>query len=145
MRLDLVHAVEKPLRPPELDRPSADRDPEQTSARLLGNLLVHGDSTAQVAVEGAWSEWVDDVTQAGPRRFHHLAHLDDTTVPADDDLVSLSRAHEFGDTRHRNLTYTPVAMTRFREYFHPSITGDPKLVTRTGPRRRRAGAELPAS
>ena len=142
VRLDLVHAVEKPLRPPELDRPSADRDPEQTSARLSGNLLVHGDSTAQVAVEGAWGEWVDDVTQAGPRRFNHLAHLDDTTIPADDDFVYLSRAHEFGDTRHRNLIYTPVAMTRFREYFHPSITDDPRLVTRTGPG---VGVPVPSS
>ncbi|MFD3581411.1 hypothetical protein [Streptomyces sp. NPDC058683] len=133
VRLDLVHAVEKPLRPPELDRPHADRDPEQTSALIDGALLVHGESTATVAVEGTWSEWVDDVTQAGPQRFGHLAHLADTTVPADSDFVPASVSHEFGDTRHRNLTYTPIAMTRFREYFHPTITDDPKLVTRTGP------------
>ena len=45
------------------------------------------------------------------------------------------RAHEFGDTRYRRVTYQPVASTRFREYFDPampgadgSVTGEPRTV-----------------
>ena len=45
------------------------------------------------------------------------------------------RAHEFGDTRYRRVTYQPTASTRFREYFGPampradgSVTGEPRTV-----------------
>ena len=31
------------------------------------------------------------------------------------------RAHEFGDTRYRRVTYQPTAATRFREYFDPAL------------------------
>ena len=31
------------------------------------------------------------------------------------------RAHEFGDTRYRRVTYQPTAATRFREYFDPAM------------------------
>lgn len=33
------------------------------------------------------------------------------------------RAHEFGDTRYRQVTYRPVASTRFREYFDSAMPG----------------------
>jgi hypothetical protein len=33
--------------------------------------------------------------------------------------VEQLRSHEFGDTRYRHVDYTPVAATRFREYFDP--------------------------
>ncbi|GAA2845834.1 hypothetical protein Acy02nite_47500 [Actinoplanes cyaneus] len=45
------------------------------------------------------------------------------------------RAHEFGDTRYRRVSYQPVASTRFREYFDPampsadvSATGEPQTI-----------------
>jgi hypothetical protein len=45
------------------------------------------------------------------------------------------RAHEFGDTRYRRVSYQPVASTRFREYFDPAMpaadgtaTGQPRTV-----------------
>ncbi|MCU1574739.1 MAG: hypothetical protein JWO93_2821 [Micrococcaceae bacterium] len=39
------------------------------------------------------------------------------------------RSHEFGDTRYRRVDYTPVAATRFREYFDPLMpTGDGNSV-----------------
>jgi hypothetical protein len=41
--------------------------------------------------------------------------------------------HEFNDTKHRFVNYTIVATTRYREYFPPEITRDPKNITRVGP------------
>jgi hypothetical protein len=43
----------------------------------------------------------------------------------------LSR-HEFGDTKHRTVTYQATATTRFREYFPPEITNDSAKITQTG-------------
>ena len=37
--------------------------------------------------------------------------------------------HEFGDTKHRMVTYTVTAGTRFREYFPESVTSDPANIT----------------
>ena len=34
------------------------------------------------------------------------------------------KAHEFGDTRYRQVAYTPVAATRFREYFDPDMPAE---------------------
>lgn len=34
------------------------------------------------------------------------------------------KAHEFGDTRYRQVAYTPVAATRFREYFNPAMPAE---------------------
>jgi hypothetical protein len=42
-----------------------------------------------------------------------------------------SSKHEFHDTRHRNVTYTAVATTRFKEYFPDALTANPTNVTRT--------------
>jgi hypothetical protein len=39
--------------------------------------------------------------------------------------------HEFGDTRHRRVTYRLVATTRFKEYFPERITSDTANITRT--------------
>jgi hypothetical protein len=34
------------------------------------------------------------------------------------------RSHEFGDTRYRRVSYSPIAATRFREYFDPLLPAD---------------------
>ncbi|MCX6366225.1 MAG: hypothetical protein NTX57_05890 [Armatimonadetes bacterium] len=38
----------------------------------------------------------------------------------------------FPDTKYRRVTLTPIATTRFREYFPPKLTENPKNITRTG-------------
>ena len=45
--------------------------------------------------------------------------------------ICLSR-HEFGDTKHRLVTYTVVATSRFREYFPQKITNDPAQLALAG-------------
>ncbi len=45
-------------------------------------------------------------------------------------LPVVAPRHEFGDTKYRKVYYRAVASTRFREYFSPAITSDPKNITR---------------
>lgn len=132
VELTLVHAVEKPVHPPELDDLAADRDAEQTAARLTGRLSSHAESSGHVELDAHWSEWLDDVTRPAPSRVGGHTHLEDVTLAYDEDTAAIRRTHEFGDTRHRNVRYTPTAVTRFREYFHPSITQDRSKVVRVG-------------
>ncbi|MFD9857612.1 hypothetical protein [Streptomyces alboflavus] len=133
VELTLVHAVEKPVHPPELSELGSARQAEQTAARLTGELNSHAGSSGHVELDAHWSEWLDDVTQPAPTRIDGHTHLEDITLEYADDVEQVSRTHEFGDTRHRNVRYTPTAVTRFREYFHPSITQDRNKVIRVGP------------
>ncbi|MFE6776676.1 hypothetical protein [Streptomyces sp. NPDC057702] len=130
----LVHAVEKPLERPVIGDLTFRRKAEETFADLHGLVRCHARSTGRVDVEATWQEWNDDVTQAAPERVTGQAHVGDVTVRAGQDERSLSDVRqEFRDTRHRDVTYTPVATTRFREYFHPAITDRTELITRRGP------------
>lgn len=134
VELTLVHAVEKPLERPVIGDLTFAREAEETSAGLLGRVRCHAKSTGRIDVEASWQEWNDDVSQPAPERITGYAHVGDVTVSAARDTPSLAGVrHEFRDTRHRNVTYTPLATTRFREYFHPAITSRPELITRRGP------------
>lgn len=129
----LVHAVEKPVQPPRLAELTAYRTAEQTAAAITVQVTSHAESTGHVEVDARWSEWLDDVTQPAPTRVDGHKQLEDVTLAYTDDEERVTRTHEFGDTRHRNVPYTPTAVTRFREYFHPTITDDRANVTRLGP------------
>ncbi|QDQ15780.1 hypothetical protein [Streptomyces spectabilis] len=131
--ITLVHAVEKPVEPPRLAELAASRTAEQTAADIAIQVTSHAESTGHVEVDARWSEWLDDVTQAGPTRIAGHKQLEDINLGYADDEERVTRTHEFGDTRHRNVLYTPTAVTRFREYFHPSLTDDRAKVTRLGP------------
>ncbi|MEV5408971.1 hypothetical protein AB0K60_09045 [Thermopolyspora sp. NPDC052614] len=134
----LVHAVERPLRPPALDALRFAREPEQTFADLGGTLRAHARSTGHVDIDATWTRWIDDPAEPAPRRIEEHAHVGRVELSYfDEDEVRLPRSggrvrHDFGDTLHRNVAYRPTATTRFREYFHPSITGRPELVTSVG-------------
>ncbi|MFI2031548.1 hypothetical protein [Streptomyces buecherae] len=134
VELTLVHAVEKPLERPVIGDLTFRRRAEETFADLGGSVRNHAGSTGRVDVDATWQEWIDDVTQDAPERVTVHAHVGDVTVGPAQDVRSLSGVrHEFRDTRHRDVTYTPTATTRFREYFHPDITRRTDLITRRGP------------
>ncbi|MEU7576604.1 hypothetical protein AB0B50_03245 [Streptomyces sp. NPDC041068] len=133
VELTLVHAVEKPVLRPALAELASERTAEQTAARLTGQLAGHSESSGHVELDAHWSEWLDDVTQEAPSRIEGHTHLEDITLAYGVDEEQIARTHEFGDTRHRNVRYTPTAVTRFREYFHPTLTEDRANVTRIGP------------
>ncbi|MEF3116717.1 hypothetical protein [Streptomyces chrestomyceticus] len=132
--LTLVHAVEKPLAPPSLAGLRFDRTAGETFALVSGTLTLHARSTGRIDLDATWEEWLDDVKEPAPRRVTGRDHVGDLTTDRFRDTRSFSDVrHEFRDTRHRNVTYTPTATTRFREYFHPAITDRPELITSRGP------------
>ncbi len=141
--LELVYAVQKPLATPELSGLTSPRVAGSTSTPLIGKLAWSPKSTSEVDVVAAWSEPVDDPSQnriQGPG-------TDDTTLrdisnspvatlrggdleqakyyqptePSDEDQLTasdpVSFTHEFLDTKHREVTYSALASSRFAEYY----------------------------
>ncbi|MBR0820240.1 hypothetical protein [Bradyrhizobium liaoningense] len=119
--LTLIHAVRRPLGVPA-GRLESTRNPGDTWASIAPPFaddptappLVGIDpaSTAQVDVEARWDEPVDAETEPRTERVASLA-IDRAAVR----LPELR--HEFSDTRHRRITYTLTALSRFRPFFDP--------------------------
>ncbi|GAA1953590.1 hypothetical protein [Agromyces allii] len=156
--LTLVHAVEMPLEPPEI-RLSAGtpRDLGATFSLLPGVVHNHAASTGRLDITAAWNDPVDDILEPAPREEGKQAHVTDFLLEPSEVDAQLwpvngpaagpfgprhAARHEFGDTRHRWVDYTPTATTRFREYFPPQITDQPELITSTGPTLR---VDVPSS
>ena len=147
--LTLVHAVEKPLEPPEIRlKPGRMRDRDATFSLLPGVVHNHAASTGRLDIDAEWRDPVDDVLDPAPRDEKKRAHVADFQIEASEVDAQMWEVngpaagpygprhavrHEFGDTRHRWVEYTPQATTRFREYFPPKITDDPALITSVGP------------
>lgn len=148
--LTLVHAVEKPLRPPVIDVPpgGVQRNVGETFAVLAGKVENHAKSTGRLDIEAGWTEPVDDVLQDKPSKIEGASHVGDFQLVSTEDDCRIGRddvpegggnppvhkvRHEFGDTKHRYVDYRAIATTRFREYFPPAITDDPSLITHPGP------------
>ncbi|GAB2816960.1 hypothetical protein GCM10022221_13540 [Actinocorallia aurea] len=113
-RILLVHAVRKPLAEPvwalAADRiVRAEHDTNVVLRPVLTGLDT--DSTGRLEIAAAWQE----VTDAG-RSPRTVACLHGETIgrgPVPEPTVR----HEFGDTRHRRITYTLKAISRYRAYF----------------------------
>lgn len=148
----LVHAVEKPLAPPDVAVApyGIGRAVGETFAALTGAVNNHAESTGRLDVEATWEEPIDDVAQGAPSVLAGAAHVADFQLESDESACRIGRddtaragaalpvhraRHEFGDTKHRDVAYQAVATTRFREYFPRQVTDDPALVTHVGPRR----------
>jgi hypothetical protein len=148
--LTLVHAVEKPLAAPEIEVPpgGVTRRVGETFAVLDGALVNHAKSTGRLDIEASWSEPIDDPATDAPSTLDGHGHVTDFLLESTEDDCRIGRdetprigaappvhkaRHEFGDTKHRHVTYEATATTRFREYFPQEITGDPSLITSQGP------------
>jgi hypothetical protein len=124
--ITFVHAVRKPINPPDpaaklTPRP---RDPGQTFALLDPEpvlLGLHANSTAQLDVTAAWTERRDDaIEQIEGSSVHSFV------ISRGDEAFKEPVHHEFGDTRHRDVTYTLTAIGRFRPFFKPEeVAADP--------------------
>ncbi|HEY0519144.1 MAG TPA: hypothetical protein VGC84_06590 [Ilumatobacteraceae bacterium] len=138
----LVHAVPKPVRPPQLSALTLFlRPPGRAVAAFTGLVDVHGSSTDALEVRASWTERVDDVAAPGPQ----VVSKSDVVVrsPVGDgetrgvlflyDFLAtgpLAAAlggvgfhrmlQTFDDTHHRTVTYVPAGTTRFAEFFDPS-------------------------
>jgi hypothetical protein len=140
--LTLVHAVQQPLIEPQFQHLEATKLLGQTYATLKDEFPISGKSTIKIDIQSTWDDPVDDlsdqpqpVIQHGAVRAFEVPLESTDTICRIDDLQIATRhfssKHEFHDTRHRNVTYTAVATTRFKEYFPDSLTADPANVTRT--------------
>ena len=130
--LTLVHAVQQPLIEPQFQHLTAARDLGSTSAVLTDELPISGKSTDKIDVEASWTEPVDDGTDGTqPVLLSGAARAFEQTLEKGDTVAVLDGIHEFHDTKHRTVSYTAVAATRFREYFPAAITADRAKITRT--------------
>ena len=143
--LKLVHAVRRPLTTPDGTLIPLDRAVGQTYAELEADLTVDTASTVQLDVNATWSEWDDRALDVGPpSKPRTPKELAPRTVSDLVKSVTVDRGelalptfrHEFGDTRHREVSYWATAVSRFRQYFdeHESAesflaTGTPRTVT----------------
>ncbi|MEV7095367.1 hypothetical protein AB0M80_21245 [Amycolatopsis sp. NPDC051045] len=121
----VVHAVRRPLADPVWNLPlPLDRAPGDTTVVLNPTFTavasgpgLHTPSTGRLAVSATWTEVEDVGAQAsiGTRRVTverlHSQAVDPVGLP------TVAVRHEFGDTRHRVVSYSLEATSRFREYF----------------------------
>ncbi len=135
--LTIVHTVRQPLAIARFANLGQGADLQvhknfgETVATFGGSLNYSRRSTSRVDVIATWGEFVDrgpgtanptPVTAPEPRRAIAFS-IDGDRAPAQpqfDDRIPLKPAidrQEFGDTKHRRVSYTTVATTRFAEYF----------------------------
>ena len=109
----------------------------QTFATLTDEFPIDGKSTIKVDIQSTWQDPIDDLSDNpqpvvlnGAVRAFEIP-IDPTDTICVIDIAHVANQHEFHDTKHRNVTYTAVATTRFKEYFPDSLTANPANVTRT--------------
>ncbi len=136
--LTLVHAVQQPLCRPVLDKLNRTRNEGDTFVNLGGTIILNAKSTGKLDLQAEWEEPVDDLTVEKYKIVDGKAHAFELRIDYNfpnelEDKQWENRHHEFGDTRHRLVRYHLEATTRYREYFPPEITSDPKNIQRIGP------------
>jgi hypothetical protein len=128
-RLLLVHAVRRPLAVPRAAL-APTRGPGETAVTLADPaqpvLGVDRESTMQVEVSAAWDEWDDAGTPTPIGRVVQVLPIERTATS----LPTVRQ--EFGDTRHRLVTYQLTARSRFRQYFDPTEPEEAFAAVGTG-------------
>ncbi|QDY75701.1 hypothetical protein [Streptomyces qinzhouensis] len=137
--LRLTHAVRQPVTPAAFGKPIAVRVPGDTFARIVDVLTLDRASTAKVDFRAEWTEPGDAPVDPAPVVRSGRAHLTTLATAPDDpdgDRLRLDARHEFHDTRHRTVTYTAVAATRFGDFFTETaravLTGTDPVVIAPG-------------
>ncbi len=139
--LVLVHAVQQPLKIPQIAQLQIqpDKELDGTTVTLNGKVDVDAKSTGKVDLRAAWQDPFDDPSKPA---FDPLVdvvsqdmRVDEVLVedPANDEAAVTDMQHALGDTKYHRVGYTPIATTRFREYFPPAVTGDPQNLIRPAP------------
>lgn len=137
--LTLVHAVLQPITPPKLTALTPVKKLGETAVLLTATVEPHAASTGKVDLHAAWSDPVDDPLKPAVVSEAHTAHICEVLVPEGAASLPLRDgpsqkpvSHAFNDTKYHAVTYTPIATTRFREYFPATATANPAAVTLTG-------------
>jgi hypothetical protein len=129
--LTLVHAVQQPLLEPQFQNLTSVKFPGNTFAFLIDEYPISGKSTIKVDMQADWKEPVDDLSdQPQPVILTGSTTAFSTPIESNATVAKVVGRHEFHDTKHRNVDYTALATTSFREYFPAAITDDPANITR---------------
>lgn len=127
----LVHAVQQPLCEPTIPLLNGIKHKiGDTMAEIRADLHSSSKSTGKINLLAHWTEPVDDILLPEPSSKNVHANAFDVKIDDTfDNTVKLPLVpcvphnHEFGDTKYRRVQYYLTGATRFREYFHPSISG----------------------
>ncbi len=137
--LTLVHAVQKPLAPPQITTLDPAKALGESFVRITGSASADNPSSARLQLSASWEDPVDDPAEPGPGLRTSAAEIgeaivgeDALPVPLLDGTTGAALIHEFHDTRYHRVSYTPRAVTRFREYFPPA-SNTPDATTLAGP------------
>jgi hypothetical protein len=136
--LTFVHAVQRPQLPTPLDGDITllPRTEGQTAHTVAATLRFHGASSGRVDLVASWDEYVDlpsDDSAIDPSKtpIRHSGAIF-TTTPDPTDSTQFTQVRQlFGDTKRRDIQFSTVATTRFREYFPSSITSNAANITNT--------------
>lgn len=134
--LVLVHATQQPLAIPEIRTITPTKALNDTVATLNGTFQLDAKSTGKVDIDASWDDPFDDPAKPtfveATDVVHSAARLAEVRVedPKNDAAPIKNLTHALGDTKYHRVRYTPVASTRFREYFPPSVTGNAKNLIR---------------
>ena len=139
----IVYATQRPLISPEFVRPLImPRLKHSTSAMLADDALEFDrPSTGRIDIYAYWEDPVDDPKETGWRITQNEMHaggvrIDETDGKPLDPLVidepqRSPLAHDFVDTKHHEVTYQAVAVSRFVEFYPESLTEDADNITRS--------------
>lgn len=144
--LTLVHAVKQPLVEPQLDI-ALSRNPGETFALLTGGVSLSRKSSGRIDLEASWNEFLDagpggvpaptrpDPNNPGSFLDSPERHAIALSVPVGeagpDGSLNLTQEtpapgprHNFGDTKHRTVSYLPRAYSRFDDFFRVGAAVD---------------------
>lgn len=132
-RVELVHALQRPLITPSLSAVQVFRAVGDLGADITHRTPLHAKSTARIDMDGEWIEITDDPNEPKPIISLVHAHGFDfkpyrSQTPSND--LTFTGKHVFADTRARHIAYKATATTRFREYMPAAIRSDAGLLTK---------------
>jgi hypothetical protein len=160
-KLMLVHAVQKPvaLKAASDNKPlGIRRYLDDPIAYFSGTFRIHAASTAKIDLSATWKEPPQAGENPRTVKTHVLelpihpegVHATSAVIATYDDQnlqflappappqpstpaerAEFPARHDFGDTKHRQVTYKLVATTRFKEYFPDRITQDDSAISRS--------------
>jgi hypothetical protein len=143
--LTLVHAVQQPLGRPEFTALHVEHtaDPSetletapvrgktdpaelapitawrrlgQTSAYLMGSLLVHGGSTAKVDLKATWDDPVDDVSQKTWTTASHAAMVDELPLKTLNEQYLRAAGSEYRNVGYYDPEHDQIAFVRLGDW-----------------------------
>lgn len=134
----LTHAVQQPLGRPGAKKFDVTRGLGDTHATFDAELDVHGSSSQKFDIDAQWQEPIDNVAEKTWKMLDGAAHVLEQTLARGVTAYKMSdpaaHRHEFGDTKHRRVTYTLTSTTRFREQMPEAVASNvERLVRRSDP------------